>query len=49
MLIHFPGLENIDKPAVWLFPKLLLCPDCGCSRFTVPQRELASIAHTLEI
>jgi hypothetical protein len=49
MLIHFSGLKNLDKPGVWVFPKLLVCLDCGCSHFTVPERELASIAHTLEI
>jgi hypothetical protein len=49
MLVHFPALKSLDKPAVWLFPKLMVCLDCGCSRFTVPERELASIAHTLEI
>lgn len=49
MIIHFSGLRNLDKPGVWVFPKLLVCLDCGCSHFTVPERELASIAHTLEI
>ena len=45
MVIHFSGLKNLDKLGVWVFPKLLLvCLDCGCSRFTVPARELASIA-----
>jgi hypothetical protein len=44
MLIHFPGLKNLDKPALWLFPKLLVCLDCGCSHFTVPRTELESIA-----
>jgi hypothetical protein len=29
MLIHLSGLTNIDKPALWLFPKLLVCLDCG--------------------
>lgn len=44
MLMHFPGLKNLDKPAVWLFPKLLVCLDCGSSRFTVPESELALLA-----
>ena len=29
MLIHFRGLKNLDKPGVWVFPKLLVCLDCG--------------------
>src|ERR1700745_1784558 len=49
MVIHFSALKNVDKPGVWVFPKLLVCLDCGCSHFTVPERELASIARTLEI
>jgi hypothetical protein len=44
MMIHHPGLKNIDRPAIWLFPKLLVCLDCGFSWFTVPETELASFA-----
>jgi hypothetical protein len=44
VLIHFPGLKDIDKPGVWLFPTLTVCLDCGFSRFTVPETELESIA-----
>jgi hypothetical protein len=43
ILIHFPGLKNIDKPAVWLFPRLLVCSDCGASQFRVPEQQLAMI------
>jgi hypothetical protein len=43
MLIHFPGLKHLNKQAVWLFPKLLVCLDCGSSRFTIPETELASV------
>jgi hypothetical protein len=35
MIIHFSGLTNLDKPGVWVFPKLLVCLDCGFSSFTV--------------
>jgi hypothetical protein len=44
MLIHIPGLKNLDKAPLWLFPKLLVCLDCGRSHFTVPRTELGSIA-----
>jgi hypothetical protein len=37
MIVHSPGSENLDKPGVWLFPKLSVCLDCGVSRFTIPQ------------
>ena len=45
MIIHFPGLKNLDKPGVWVFPKLLVCLDCGFSRFTAPETELALLAR----
>jgi hypothetical protein len=35
--------SNVDKPP-WLFPKLLVCLDCGSSRFSVPEKELALLA-----
>jgi hypothetical protein len=44
ILIHFPGLKNIDKPGVLSYPKILVCMDCGFSRFTVSETELASVA-----
>ena len=37
MIVRSPGPENLDKPGVWLFPKLSVCLDCGVSRFTIPQ------------
>ena len=48
LLIHFSGLKNLDKPAFWLFPKILVCLDCGCAHFAVPEGELASLSSTLE-
>lgn len=41
--IHFLGLENLDKPSVFVFPKIFVCLDCGCSRFTIPEAELARL------
>jgi hypothetical protein len=45
MMIHFTGLKNVDKPGVWLFQELLVCLDCGASRFRVPEKELALLAN----
>ena len=42
--IHFPGLKNADKPGVFVFPKLLVCLDCGSSSFMTPTSEVARIA-----
>jgi hypothetical protein len=46
MIIHFSfsGLKDLDKPGVWVFPKVLVCLDCGSSQFTVPESELALLA-----
>jgi hypothetical protein len=44
MIIHFGGIKNIDKPGVWVFPKLLVCLDCGFFQSTIPAPELASLA-----
>jgi hypothetical protein len=38
--IHFPGLNGLDKPIVWVFPELQVCLDCGFTEFTVSPREL---------
>jgi len=47
--IHFPGLKNIDRPSIFVFPKVMVCLDCGLSRFTVAETELALLVRgTLE-
>jgi hypothetical protein len=46
--IHFPGFKNLTKPTVWLFPTVLVCLDCGASRFTTPKNELVRLAGTDE-
>jgi hypothetical protein len=43
--IHFRGLKNIDKPAVWVFPEVVVCLDCGTAQFTVPETELRQLAE----
>jgi len=43
MGIHFPGLRNIDKPVVWVFPKLIVCLDCGTAEFVVSKDKLAEL------
>ena len=43
--VHFPGLKNLDKPSVFVFPKLFICLDCGFSRFVTPKTDLALLAR----
>ena len=40
MGIHFVGLVNLEKPAVWVFPQLSACLDCGFTEFVIPEKEL---------
>jgi hypothetical protein len=42
--VHFRGIKNIDNPGVLFFPKVLVCLDCGASRFSTPQDELLRLA-----
>lgn len=46
--IHL-GYNNLAKPRVWVFSKVLVCLDCGASRFTTPENELALLARTDDI
>ena len=43
--IHFPGLANIDKPHVLVFPQLLICPRCGDAKFTLPEDKLRLLVN----
>jgi hypothetical protein len=47
MNIHFPGREGLDKPTVWVFPKVLVCLDCGFAEFVVPTNELHVLVEGL--
>ena len=43
--VHFPGWEGLEKPTVWVFPKILVCLDCGFAEFSVPKTELLRLAE----
>ncbi|MGO8986050.1 MAG: hypothetical protein ACLQFM_14800 [Terriglobales bacterium] len=38
--VHILGIENIERPAVLVFPKLLTCMDCGFTEFTMAENDL---------
>jgi hypothetical protein len=44
MGIRSPGLKNLHKPIVWVFPALIVCLDCGTAEFVVPEAELRVLA-----
>jgi hypothetical protein len=43
--VHFRGLENINRPGVLVFPKLLVCFNCGSTLFSIPETELKQLAR----
>jgi hypothetical protein len=43
--LHFPGLKGLDKPIVWVFPKVVVCLDCGFAEFSIPETELRVLAE----
>jgi hypothetical protein len=38
--VHVLGLENVNKPTVLVFPRLLVCMDCGFTELTLAENEL---------
>jgi hypothetical protein len=47
MMIHRPGFQHIADPGVLVFPKVLVCMDCGSSRFTTTEDELRSLGQRI--
>ena len=44
--IHFPGLEGLNKPITWVFPKLVVCLNCGSTEFVIPDKELRQLSES---
>jgi hypothetical protein len=42
--IHVRGRKRIEDPGVLIFPRLLVCLDCGFSCFIASENELACLA-----
>jgi hypothetical protein len=40
MMIHFSGRKHLTKRGVLTFPEMLVCLDCGSTRFRIPETEL---------
>ena len=43
--IHFPGMKGLDIPAVWVFPTILVCLECGAAQFTIPEAERKTLSE----
>lgn len=44
--MHFPGPKGIDTPIFFVFPKLLVCLNCGVAEFAISEAQIASLAIT---
>jgi len=42
--IHFPFRQDLVKPGVFLFPKVLVCLNCGALSLSIPEMELRELA-----
>jgi hypothetical protein len=42
--IHLPRLEGSNDPIVWVFPRVLVCLNCGVAEFAIPDAELSVLA-----
>ena len=38
--IHFPGLQGLEKPIVWVWPPVFVCLKCGVAEFQISEEEL---------
>lgn len=45
IIVHFSGLKNLDTPPVFVFPKLLVCLDCGFTEFVIPEGEVCLLGQ----
>jgi len=43
--IHFPGMGGLDKPSVWVFPRLKVCLDCGLTQFQMAETQLTQLTE----
>jgi len=47
LAIHFPGLDNLTKPHVMVFPQLIVCLNCGFVEFVLPDAEIEQLRNGL--
>jgi hypothetical protein len=43
--LHFPGLINWGKPHVFIFPKALVCLECGLLQCAIPENQLRQLKN----
>ena len=46
--IHFPGIDGLTKPTVWVFPSLQVCLRCGSAEFAIADAPLRALADGID-
>ena len=46
--IHFPGRNKLTKPAVLVFPNLIVCQYCGHTEFEMAEAELCKLREGIQ-
>jgi hypothetical protein len=44
MNFHFQGWNGLSRPTLMIFPKVLVCLNCGFAEFSVPEADLRRLA-----
>jgi hypothetical protein len=47
LAIHFSGREGLDKPHVFVYPKLKTCLNCGHVEFAIADEQLAQLKNSV--
>jgi hypothetical protein len=45
--VHLSARKDLHKAAVLVFPKLLVCLDCGSTQFVLPEIELRLLRESI--
>ena len=43
--LHVPGLDGLNRPIVWVFPKVTTCLDCGFAEFELPEEQREQLRY----
>lgn len=47
VMLHIPGVRNLDDPGMLAFPQIVICLHCGTSQFTLPESGLSLLKENI--
>jgi hypothetical protein len=45
--IHFPGSRKLEKPSIFVFPKIIVCLNCGSLRSNLSPEETRALKKSV--